>query len=61
MVIKVPKNLKKADNFSWALDVVATYATKKRTSNVFCWFGPYLRHPTTTQDDPNHYWAHFKT
>ncbi len=28
MVIKVPKNLKKADNLSRALDVVASYAIK---------------------------------
>ena len=27
----------------------------------FSWFCPYLRHPTTTHDDPNHYWAHFMT
>ena len=28
MVIKVPKNLKKADNLSRALDIVASYAIK---------------------------------
>ena len=25
------------------------------------WFGPYLRHPTATHNDPKLYWAYFKT
>ena len=32
-----------------------------RTSKTLPWYGPYLKHLTTTHNDPNLYWAHFKT
>ena len=55
------KTCKKLTILSRALDGIAIYAIKKRTSNIFYWFGPHLRHPTATHDDPKLYWAHFKT
>ena len=59
--LRCQKTCKKLTILSRALDVIAIYAIKKRTSKFFYWFGPHLRHPTATHDDPKLYWAHFKT
>ena len=55
---KVPKNVKKGDNFQQGMDSVTSYVVYSRTWNLFFLIGPPLVIPITAPDHPNAYIVH---